>query len=99
MEIGDLLKKQQLKQLAQKSRQQKVQQRGRIKQTRTKLKQKRLDAGLSLAQLSFETGINQVTLSRWETKGMTPDDKISQIRKYAQVLNLNLNKLVQSILN
>ena len=61
------------------------------------LKQRRVHLRLSLSQLSQLTQIDQVTLQRWETHGMTPDDKISQIRKYAKIMHLNLSSLVNQI--
>ena len=99
MQIGDLIKKQQFNRLKKNSVRHHQAKRQGQKSRGSKLSQRRQKLNLSLAQLSMLTGINQITLKRWETNGMNPDDKISLIRKYAKVMHLNLQKLVTDIVN
>ena len=99
MEIANLLKKQQLKKIEEESLNHRRMKRRGDQRVKSGLKKRRLNLHLSIQQISAVTGINQITLKRWETNGMTPDDKISQIRKYAKVMHLDLSRLVQSILN
>lgn len=99
MEIADLLKKQQLKKIEKESSHNRHMKRKVDRKIESGLKKRRLSLHLTIPQISAVTGINQVTLKRWETSGMTPNDKIAQIHKYAKVMHLNLAKLVQSILN
>lgn len=99
LEIANMIKKQQLKKIKNDS----------VKNHHTKkinnqkkggtLADRRKQLHMSIPQISMMTGIDQITLKRWETNGMTPDDSISDIHKYAKVMHLDLQKLVSNILN
>ena len=99
MEIADLIKKQQLQKIKKDSLKHHHVKKQVKKSKGSNLRDRRQHLNLSLAQISMLTGIDQITLKRWETNGMTPDDKISQIRKYAKVMHLDLQTLVATILN
>lgn len=53
-----------------------------------KLKNRRIDLGLTLEQVGDYVGVGKSTVRKWET-GMIKDMKRSQIAKYAEILNIS----------
>ncbi|XIF19990.1 MAG: XRE family transcriptional regulator [Acetilactobacillus jinshanensis] len=98
LEIADLIKKQQLKKLKSDSAKNHHAKKVNDQKKGGTLADRRKQLHLSIPQISMMTGIDQITLKRWETNGMTPDDSISAIHKYAKVMHLDLQKLVSKIL-
>lgn len=99
MQLGDFLKKQQLQKIGQmRNKKTKINNStSKSSSNQSKLCKRRKKLNISIPELSTLTGINQATLTRWETNGISPNDNISQINKYAKILHLNLQKLVQNI--
>lgn len=97
LEIEDLLKKQQLKKLKQDSDKNSKAKYASDQKEATGLAARRKQLNMSIPQISLLTGIDQITLKRWETNGMTPDDNVTLIQKYAKVMHLDFQKLISKI--
>ena len=62
---------------------------------RSKLAERRINNMLTIGEASRLCGVSKGIIHRWETTGMTPNDTMITIKRYAKLLHMNLKDLLK----
>ncbi|XIF19798.1 MAG: XRE family transcriptional regulator [Acetilactobacillus jinshanensis] len=95
MKFSDLLNKNAVNNMKNKTVKHAKHQAKHAQGTRSKLAERRMGNMWTLDGAAKECGVTQGVVHRWETTGMTPNDTMYSIKKYAKVLNMNVNDLLR----
>ncbi|URL60905.1 helix-turn-helix transcriptional regulator [uncultured bacterium] len=95
MKFSDLLNKNTVNNMKNKSVKHAKHQAKHAQGARSKLADRRMANMWTLYEAAKECGVTQGVIHRWETTGTTPNDTMYSIKKYAKVLKMNIDDLLK----
>ncbi len=95
MKFSDLLNQNTVKQMKHRSNHHAKVNSSHQRSVRNQLAQRRIQHMLTIGEAAKLCGVSKGIIRRWETTGITPNDKMITIKRYAKLLQMNLDQLLK----